>query len=270
MEIKISEKLTCPSCTAKDKFNHPLLKESGQAAGLYCSSCRKAYPINDSIIDFVGKESMDVSISQRAMEFKPIVAAYERFWRPLVTKPFSGLSWEMETVMRLLNLMPHHELLDIACGTGNFTRLFLNSIREGSVTGIDLSVPMLKNAATALGINHRTGLTLLRVDVTKWPFVPDCFDRIHCAGALHLFPEIQSVFQSIARSLKPGGIFVGATYIKSAGTVKGIIQKWISFRSGFHWFEPEELFELSHRAGFVEWEQHINKQGIIFRVKKPD
>src|SRR3990172_6763296 len=99
----------------------------------------------------------------------------------------------------------------------------------------------------------------MRVDVTKWPFGPDSFDRIHCAGALHLFPDIQSIFHSIFRPLKPGGIFVGATYVKGKKSLIRFMQNAISFRSGFHWFESEELFEPSRRAGFVEWEQHVKK-----------
>jgi ubiquinone/menaquinone biosynthesis C-methylase UbiE len=108
----------------------------------------------------------------------------------------------------------------------------------------------------------------MRVDVTKWPFGPDSFDRIHCAGALHLFPDIQSIFHSIFRPLKPGGIFVGATYVKGKKSLIRFMQNAISFRSGFHWFESEELFEPSRRAGFVEWEQHVKKQAILFRVRK--
>lgn len=270
MEIKISEKLTCPFCSIKNKTDYPLLREPAQHAGLRCSNCKRVYSTDDGIIDFVGGASRDISMSQRVMEFSPVVAVYERFWRPMVTRPFSNLHWEMQTATRLLNLAPQQDLLDIACGTGNFTRLFLNSIHNGTVTGIDLSLSMLKNGARMLGLNQHNNLALMRVDVTQWPFAAHSFDRIHCAGALHLFPEIQAVFYSIARSLKPGGLFVGATYVEGTGLIKSTIQKWVSFRSGFHWFTRDELFELTRNAGFIEWEQHINKQGILFRVKKPD
>jgi SAM-dependent methyltransferase len=104
--------------------------------------------------------------------------------------------------------------------------------------------------------------------VTKWPFLPDSFDRIHCAGALHLFPQIQDVLNAIERSLKPGGVFVCATYLNADNIIKQGIQKIVSHRSGFHWFELQELEELVSRSGFVSWEYQINKQGIVFSVKK--
>jgi ubiquinone/menaquinone biosynthesis C-methylase UbiE len=265
MENKISEKLTCPSCSARDKTVHPLIEGTGQ---INCPRCKATYPVYNDIIDFVGESSREITKSQWAMEFKPIVVVYERFWRPLVTRPFSDLFWEMETATRLLDLSTRHDLLDIACGTGNFTRLFSDTIRDGTITGIDLSLPMIMEGKKELEKRNITNITLMRVDVTKWPFGPDFFDRIHCAGALHLFPDIQSIFHSIFRSLKPGGIFVGATYVKGKKALIRLMQNAISFRSGFHWFEPEELCETSRRAGFVEWEQHINKLGIIFCARK--
>jgi ubiquinone/menaquinone biosynthesis C-methylase UbiE len=202
------------------------------------------------------------------MEFRPVVSIYERIWRPMVTMPFSSLAWEMETSQQLLELKPTHDLLDIACGTGNFTRLFPKLIPEGTITAIDLSLPMLVRCREAIEKSGNNCITLIRVDVTKWPFLPCSFDRIHCSGALHLFPRIQEVFDSIERSLKPGGFFVGATYIKAAGGLKLGFQEMLSARSGFHWFQTKELHDLVCRSGFVNWEYQIKKQGIIFRVKK--
>jgi hypothetical protein len=68
--------------------------------------------------------------------------------------------------------------------------------------------------------------------------------------------------------LKPGGIFAGATYIKGEGSKIRSMKNAMSAPSGFHWFDPEELYRLADRAGFIEWEQHIKKQAILFRVRK--
>lgn len=220
------------------------------------------------IIDFVGGDPRKISLVQRAMELRPLVSIYERIWRPLVTLPFSSLSWEMKMSVALLELSPSHDLLDIGCGTGNFTKLFDEIIVNGSVTAIDLSLPMLSKFQEENERKGKKKVTLMRVDVTQWPFVRETFDRIHCAGALHLFPRIEAVFQSIEKSLRPGGIFVGATYIKADTPLKKGVQKIISDRSGFHWFSPEELITHGENAGFVDWRHHVNKQGIVFRVRK--
>lgn len=263
----VLKKLTCPACAAKDSSRGLSLKLLPQSSGLSCPQCKREYLNACGIIDFVGNGSREIDLSQRVMEFAPVVAIYENFWRPLVTKPFSSLAWEMETSKRLLELAKDFDLLDIACGTGNFTKQFSKTITKGTITAIDLSLPMLARCNEEI---RKSGgrINLMRVDVTKWPFVPGSFDRIHCAGALHLFPQLQDVLGAIERSLKPGGIFVCATYIKAALPIKRGFQNIVSRRSGFHWFEVKELEELVRRAGFTGWEYHINKQGIVFRVKK--
>jgi ubiquinone/menaquinone biosynthesis C-methylase UbiE len=264
----VLKKLTCPACAKKDSSPGHSLQLISKLSMLTCIVCKREYSLINEIIDFVGDDTRNISSSQRAMEFRPIISIYERFWRPMVTKPFSSLAWEMETSQQLLELEPNHDLLDVACGTGNFTRLFEKLITKGTITAIDLSLPMLVRYGEETAKSGNNRITLMRVDVTKWPFLPQSFDRIHCSGALHLFPQIQEVFKSIERSLKPGGIFVGATYIKAEGGLKRGFQNRLSDRSGFHWFETKELQNLAGRAGFVNWEYQIKKQGIIFSVKK--
>ncbi len=264
----VLKKLTCPACAGNNSSPNYLQNLSAQSSGFSCPLCKREYSSISGILDFVGGGSRDIHLSQRVMEFGPVVSIYENFWRPMVTKPFSSLAWEMETSQRLLELKPEDDLLDIACGTGNFTKQFSKSIYRGTITAIDLSLPMLVKCNEEIKKNGGSRVTLMRVDVTKWPFLPNSFDRIHCAGALHLFPQIQEVLKSIERSLRPGGIFVCATYLKASNIIKRGFQHIVSKRSGFHWFELKELEELVSRAGFVNWEYHVNKQGIVFRVKK--
>lgn len=273
MTDMILNKLTCPVCSSRGAADRPdnpsLAIAAGPPPGLACGRCGAIYPVRDGIIDFVGHEpERKINLSQHAMEFRPLITLYERFWRPLVTRPFSSLAWEMDTSLRLLDLKPDDDVLDIACGPGNFTRLIASELSGGGVAGIDLSLPMLKKAVTMPAKAEGPAITYLRVDVTKWVFAPGSFDRIHCAGALHLFPDLQNVFNSMARSLKPGGIFVGATYLTAPGRVKRKFQDYVSYRSGMRWFQTEELRDVAARAGFIMWKQEILKQGIVFRVRK--
>jgi SAM-dependent methyltransferase len=269
MYKKIMKKLACPACVAEKKSSRPLLEAAGEDPGLRCPGCGSLYRSREGIIDFVGDApGRAVNSSQRAMEFRPLVALYERFWRPMITMPFSNLAWEMETAHRFLELAPRHDVLDIACGPGNFTRPFADTARDGAVVGIDLSLPMLLKGAAMLRDGARSNIALMRVDVTRWPFTPNSFDRVHTAGALHLFPRLEEVFRSIERSLKPGGIFVGATYIRGGSAPIRAIQKFVSSPLSFHWFTPTELASLAAGAGFTGWEMEIRKQGIVFRVKK--
>jgi hypothetical protein len=62
---------------------------------------------------------------------------------------------------------------------------------------------------------------------------------------------------------------VGATYCRGGGFTKRQIQNYVTAAHGFHWFEPQELRRLAESAGFVGWQHFIRKQGIVFRVNKP-
>ena len=264
MEISILEKLSCPSCAGGKPA-----PQGPAAAGpaLICASCGATYPNVDGILDFAGPvERPRFLSSQWAMEFGPIISLYERFWRPLVTIPFSDLAWELETACGFLALSPALDLLDLACGPGNFTRRFAETITEGTLVGADLSLPMLRKGARELKKSGAGNIVLVRADVSRWPFAAESFDRVHCAGGLHLFPDLPEVFASVRRSLREGGIFVGATYCHAGGTAKRMFQDHVSSAHGFHWFTPEELRELASRAGFTGWEHRTRKQGIVFRA----
>jgi len=273
MQDTILKKLVCPVCNTREKSDIALSVEINTKANespvLLCNNCRSRFAPIDGILNLAGDViAPKYFSSQWAMEFGPIVTAYEEIWRPCVTSIVSNLKWEMETSQQLMDVSSGMDVLDIACGTGNFTRLFPDSVKPGIVIGIDLSLPMLKQCWFKLKQN-KTNITLMRVNVTKWPFAAKTFDCIHCAGALHLFSDLQNVFNSIYRSLKKGGYFVGVTYCRGKDIFISSIQKYLEKAHDIHWFDQQELTKLSTNAGFVRWEQQTYRQGIVFKVQKP-
>lgn len=272
----VISKLRCPACALAGKAAAPLIEagtvpaKDARLPQLFCPACRTPYAAEDGVFDLAGAvKAPRLLSSQWLMEFQPLILVYERIWRPIVTIPFSGTDWEMRTTTDLLELAPGHDLLDLACGPGNFTRHFAKIIGAGTVVGADLSWPMLKQGVRELGRHPHPNIQLTRADVSRWPFAKESFDRIHCAGALHLFPAIDKVFAAILASLKPGGIFVGATYGLGENYIKRGFQRYVSAAHGLHWFDPAELRKLATGAGFVDWHYQTNKQGIVFKVRKP-
>ena len=273
MKDTIIKKLACPVCTSRDKSDNHLSAaadtKDGKPPILFCDNCKSRFTSIDGILNLASEvEAPKLFSSQWAMEFEPLVAAYDNIWRPTITYFVCDLKWEMEMSLQLMNLSSGMDVLDLACGTGNFTQLFSDPAKPGVIIGVDLSLPMLKQGMRKLKEQKNTNIMLMRVDVTKWPFAPETFDRIHCAGALHLFPDIQSVFISIYRSLKKGGYFVGATYCRGGDFTTQMLQKIASNGQWIHWFDQQELQKLSTKAGFVNWEERTFKQGIVFRVQK--
>lgn len=273
MKDTILKKLVCPICNVSEQSDKQLNKvtdtKASESPTLFCKNCGSLFADIDGILNLAGYVIAPRLFSaQWAMEFGPIVAAYDQIWRPFVTSFVSDLKWEMEASQQFMDVSTGMDVLDLACGTGNFTRLFSASAKPGAVIGVDLSLPMLKQYRRKLKEKNNTDIMLIRVNVTKWPFAPETFDRIHCAGALHLFPDIQSVFNSIYHSLKKGSCFVGATYCLEENIITNSLQKYFTKVHGFHWFDQQELRNLSSQAGFTGWEQQTYRRGIVFKVQK--
>ena len=207
MKPSVLNKLTCPVCSASGSPMNSLravtAKKNGGSPALFCRNCRSHFPAIHSIINLAPDSPEPVIFStQWAMEFAPLVAVYDNIWRPILTSIISDLGWEMKTSKQLMNVSSGMDILDLACGTGNFTELFSDPAEPVDIIGADLSMPMLEHAGRNMQARGIHNVTLIRADAANWPFAPESFDRIHCAGALHLLPDVQNVFHSIYRSLK--------------------------------------------------------------------
>jgi len=103
-------------------------------------------------------------------------------------------SWRRRTV-KALALPAHSLLLDLACGTGDLTRLAMGQGLR--VIGCDLSAGML-------AANH-TGAPLVHADGGRLPFPDGAFDGLVCGYALRNFTDLAVTLAETARVLRPGG-----------------------------------------------------------------
>lgn len=95
-----------------------------------------------------------------------------------------------------LKLPTGGRLLDLACGSGNYTTAFAHAGVD--VTGLDRSALMLKAARA------KTAIPLLQGDAARLPFKDAAFDGVSCCLAIHHFPEIAAPFGEVFRVLTRG------------------------------------------------------------------
>ena len=127
----------------------------------------------------------------RAM-FDAIAGRYE-----LVNKMMTvGLDarWRRRAVADL-RLPPRSVVLDLAAGTGDFTRE-LQRQRQRTVAA-DLSFGMLHVG--------REMATKVQADACALPFATACFDGLTCGYALRNFSDLALTFDEMARVVRPGG-----------------------------------------------------------------
>lgn len=206
----------------------------------------------------VGNDSKEVITPfQRLMQTPAIVSIYENIWRRIGYFLASSRSFgkEIQTILNYGKKRNPGYTLDLACGPGVFTRpLALQD--KGIVVGLDLSLPMLRQAQRQLKRERIKNVLLIRASAFGLPFKSGAFAHVNCCGALHLFDRPQDALSEIHRVLRPEGSFCVQTTIRpnrSAGFAF-FLERFIRF--GF--FNEEELIGLLKKKGFVlaAWERH--------------
>jgi len=105
----------------------------------------------------------------------------------------------------LLNYLPAHmeRVLDIGCGTGEFSRLL--SKYAGEVIALDISEEMLAKARSMA--SQLTNITYVKADFMSYDIEPESYDSIVTIATAHHLP-LEEFFIKAAIVLKPGGSLI--------------------------------------------------------------
>ena len=99
-------------------------------------------------------------------------------------------------------------VLDVATGTGRLPLVLLaNPAFCGTLTGVDLSRRMLREATRALK-DQPDRVTLMQQDAMRLAFADDAFDAVVCLEALEFTPRPRIALAECVRVLKPGGVLL--------------------------------------------------------------
>ena len=242
--------LICPNC------GHDSLES--RYSSLVCSACRREYSEHKGAVDMAPPYISPQNPTQRVMESAFYAKYYESFMRPKLTSVVStrSLDHEYELSTKYLELESGSRVLDVACGTANFSRHFAKhaasqGLEDVHVVGVDLSIAMLERAHAYV---QREGLgqsvCLMRGDATKLPLHRSSFDRLHCAAALHFMSDPDEALSQFARVLSPDGVCVLTTFVRGRGRVRRLLKSLMQRPTGFGWFEPDDLTRRLNQAGF--------------------
>jgi tRNA (cmo5U34)-methyltransferase len=174
------------------------------------------------------------------------------------------------------------QVLDLGCGTGKTSKVFLDAFPQCSVVGVDLFEEMLRRARAHLQ-PFGDRFSAMRGDVREVPFGEG---RDVCVASLALHhltaPEKREVFRKIFRCLAPGGRFlmidwtkfdnptiqeaaaaVAEAHVRKRVPNQHVVAEWVQ-----HWREknlPEtvdDLTEWMRTAGFSSVECVMRNFGM--------
>jgi ubiquinone/menaquinone biosynthesis C-methylase UbiE len=172
--------------------------------------------------------------------------------------------YEAELLLTLLDPQPGERILDAGCGTGIFTGDVL--ARGPAVTGVDLSLPMLRPALA----RHATArFTALCGDLCALPFPDECFDRAWSMTAIEFIEDAAVAIAELERVTRPDGCLVVTTLNSLSPWAEQRIAKG---RAGHELFErvffrsPAEMRALIGLDCIVRTAVHFRKQDPVDQV----
>jgi SAM-dependent methyltransferase len=131
----------------------------------------------------------------------------------------------LDLIAERIDLARHRRVLDVGCGYGHWTRLWLSRLSpEAEVTGVDREARSLAEArartdafAAAKGLPVKT--TWQEASVESLPFPDGCFDLVTAQTVLLHVRDVGVAIDEMTRVLAPGGLLLLAEPDNLAGTM---------------------------------------------------
>jgi len=216
-------------------------------------------------VDVLGeRDPIGTNRGQQLFRKKLLTVIYERVWRPLISRFFFGLRGpsaeeERAITMDLLEISPGERLIDVGCGTGNYTRWLARETRDGLVVGTDASEAMVAAAAAR---DSADNAAYLRADACDLPFDDGSFDAACSVGVVHMIEQPMAAIDEMVRVIAPGGRLV---LVVSCGPDGKPAHK----RGGVTIFARDEVTEALRERGLCEIRQRVVRRGQFVAARKP-
>ena len=180
-----------------------------------------------------------------------------------------------------MNPQPNSNLIDVACGTGDISKIFLNRLREkGKVVCVEPNIKMLNQGKDRL--KNFSSINWINSSAESIPVKDNTFDYYTISFGIRNVTDINATFKEALRILKPGGRFMCLEFSKITNETLNFFYKQYSktipylgklvvgsdepykylVNSIDQFFSQEELVELMKKNGFTNIEFRNVTNGI--------
>jgi len=185
-----------------------------------------------------------------------------RLYRKFARRWF--LKMHQKIAKKILTRNPK-DLLDIACGPGDFLLYLSNLAPNMNLAGTDIAPGMVKYASQKLfgkaKISESKG--------ENQPFSENSFDVITIMMAFHHFPKKLETLQNIKKILRPSGMLIIADIVARSDFQKkfwNIAEKVISVRGYVGHYTENDIKELAEKAGFSFSAEQISGMNRRYKI----
>ena len=129
-----------------------------------------------------------------------------------------------KNLLNMMNASPKQKLIDVACGTGDIAKLFLNNInRDFKITCVDPNKGMINKGKEKL--KKFRNLNWIIAPAEKLPIKKDTFDFYTISFGLRNTKNLDKALSEAYRVLKPGGRFICLEFSKIQNSNLNLIYK---------------------------------------------
>ncbi|MET1071705.1 MAG: methyltransferase domain-containing protein [Umezawaea sp.] len=204
LDPRFHDAFACPTC------HGPL---AAAADGLRCPVCERDYTAAAGYVDFAPEIRMKLGLGPFYMQDPLHVTRYEPATRDAFLD-IMGENWDRALTPDLEDDYLRASLesatglvLDLACGSGRWTRTLMRHLGGTRVVALDLSIAMIDLIRAEL-----PDLCVVRGTALSLPFADGSLGAVNCSNALQLLPDPRSVLREAARCIEPGGLFTAFTF----------------------------------------------------------
>ena len=189
--------------------------------------------------------------------------------------------WKKD-LLNMMNPTSNQKLIDVACGTGDIAKLFLNYVNKKSyVTCVDPNIGMIKKGKEKL--KKFNNLNWVVASAEKLPMTINSFDFYTISFGLRNTKDLNKSLSEAYRVLKPGGRYLCLEFSKIANSGLDFIYKKYSkvipsigklivgekepyeylVKSIENFVNQDELIDLMNKNGFQNCTYRNLSGGIV-------
>jgi ubiquinone/menaquinone biosynthesis C-methylase UbiE len=182
---------------------------------------------------------------------------------PSVTKFYGDRTILTSCAYLLPHLKPNTAILDVGCGPGTITAGLSKIVTSGTVTGVDITTPIIERARSTFPPSSYPNLSFAVSNATDLSeFKDNSFDIVHAHQVFVHLQEPLKALRELYRVCKPGGIVAcregnGRRILSLKPDLPAIREYWdntVAYmdKSGGHIDAGARLEEWAKELGFEE------------------
>jgi ubiquinone/menaquinone biosynthesis C-methylase UbiE len=183
----------------------------------------------------------------------------ELIHRHYVAKNFPGdIFAQRASVLAMLPRGDYRDILEMGTSSGHYTVALARSFPEARITGVELSLPMLRQALRVANA-HGWEWDLHQAAAEATPFPDAAFDLVTSYILLHELPADanRAVWREAFRLLRPGGqvLMADVTPYAAMDRLAAWRADWLARRGGEPWWREAATLDSkaeAHAAGFID------------------